>query len=49
MKSKVRATCPGCGETTEITAYSGINVAEEPQLKDKVKDGSLFLWECPHC
>jgi hypothetical protein len=24
-------------------------VSENPELKAKVRDGSLFLWECPHC
>lgn len=32
-----------------IKIFKGINVSENPELKDKVRDGSLFLWECPHC
>jgi len=49
MKTNVIATCSSCGEKREIPLYSGINVAVEPELKARVKDGSLFLWECPHC
>lgn len=49
MRTTAKAVCPSCGEASEIPVYSGINVAEEPELKPKVKDGSLFLWECPHC
>ena len=49
MKTNIIAKCSSCGETHEISFYTGINVAEEPELKNKVKDGSLFLWECPHC
>ncbi len=49
MKIKTSAKCSSCGNIHEITFYNGINVREEPELKDKVKDGSLFLWECPHC
>ena len=49
MRTTAKAVCPFCGNTSDIPVYSGINVAEEPELKPKVKDGSLFLWECPHC
>lgn len=49
MKIKTSAKCSSCGNIHEITFFNGINTREEPELKDKVKDGSLFLWECPHC
>lgn len=49
MRTTIKAVCPFCGETSDISVYSGVNVGEEPELKAKVKDGSLFLWECPHC
>ncbi|MBR1926675.1 MAG: CpXC domain-containing protein [Bacteroidales bacterium] len=49
MRTKALATCSSCGQTSETTLYSGINTSSEPELKSKVKDGSLFLWECPHC
>ena len=49
MKTNIIAKCSSCGEPHGISYYSGINVAEEPELKNMVKDGSLFLWECPHC
>lgn len=43
------ATCSSCGRKEEITAWGGINVGEDPSLKARVKDGSLFVWECPSC
>ena len=43
------ASCSNCGCRKEITVLNGINVGENPSLKPKVKDGSLFLWECPSC
>ena len=46
---KAGAVCTGCGKENEITVYRSINTAENPELKEKVKDGSLFLWECPSC
>ena len=49
MITKLLATCSSCGEKHEVAYYSGINTAEEPELKTGVKDGSIFLWECPHC
>ena len=47
--NKARAACTKCGNANEITVYRSINISENPELKDKVKDGSLFIWECPHC
>ncbi len=43
------APCSKCGNQSKITIYRSINIADNPEFKDKVKDGSLFLWECPHC
>ena len=43
------APCSKCGQQTKVTVYRSINISENPELKAKVKDGSLFLWECPHC
>ena len=49
MKSTLQATCSACGRTHAIPVWNGINVADEPELKARVKDGSLFVWECPDC
>lgn len=43
------APCSRCGEKTEITIYKSINISENPELKEKIRNGSLFIWECPHC
>ena len=45
----VPARCNNCGRTTEIEVRESINVALDPELKARVKDGSLFVWECPYC
>ena len=47
--SEALAPCSNCGQQHKVTVYRSINTSENPELKDKVKDGSLFLWECPHC
>ncbi len=43
------APCSKCGQQHKVMVYKSINVADNPELKAKVMDGSLFLWECPHC
>lgn len=43
------APCSKCGRQHQITIYKSINTAENPEIKDRIKDGSLFIWECPSC
>ena len=43
------ASCNRCGESHGVPTYPSINVALDPDLKARVRDGSLFVWECPHC
>ena len=43
------ANCSHCGSQTEVELRQSINTALDPQLKARVKDGSLFVWECPYC
>lgn len=49
MTTTLDMTCPSCGNVHAVTVYSGINTADQPELKAAVRDGSLFVWECPHC
>lgn len=49
IKTESIATCSSCGNRTGLTIYKSINISEDPSLKEKVKDGSLFLWKCPSC
>ena len=43
------SVCSKCGKEHTVKIYKSINVAQDPELKTKVLDGSLFLWECPDC
>ena len=43
------ANCSRCGGTHTVETYPSINTALDPDLKARVRDGSLFVWECPHC
>lgn len=49
IKSESIATCSRCGARTGLTIYKSINTSDDPALKEKVKDGSIFLWQCPSC
>ncbi len=43
------ASCNHCHQKTEIPVRQSINTALDPEVKARVKDGSLFVWECPYC
>ena len=49
MTTDYTYTCSGCGARLTTSFHSGINVRTEPQLKESVRDGSLFVAECPYC
>lgn len=46
---ETQGQCSKCGRPQLFRVYRSINVAENPELKEKVRDGSLFVWECPDC
>ena len=41
--------CPTCGKEMEIILWDSINVSLSPELKDKVKDFSIFTAKCDRC
>ncbi|MEF2559936.1 MAG: CpXC domain-containing protein [Eggerthellaceae bacterium] len=45
----VDVTCPNCGASGVYDRYASANVTLNPSLKDRVMDGSLFVYECPNC
>ena len=45
----VPANCSRCGGTHSVETFPSINTALDPTLKARVRDGSLFVWECPYC
>jgi len=45
----MEAACTNCGYKHSQDTVPLINVADNPSLKGKVADGSLFVWECPCC
>lgn len=49
MNSKALACCSSCGKQYEVETLPAVNTARNPELKASVKDGSLFVKQCPHC
>ena len=49
-KTKIMpVTCPSCGKDSDFTVWESINTMLDPEMKAKVRDGSAFTFECPHC
>ena len=49
LSAEIRAVCSSCWAESSVKVYRSVNADEDPELKEKVKDGSVFIWECPHC
>ena len=49
VRSHTTANCIHCGHAQAVDTFLSVNVAEDPDLKERVRDGSLFLWECEAC
>ena len=49
MTQELLAPCRRCGEKHRLEHISSINATTDPDLKQQILDGSLFVWECPHC
>ena len=41
--------CPQCGESQRYRLFAGINARENPELKQRVLDETLFDWRCTRC
>ena len=41
--------CPQCGESQKYRLYAGINAQENPELKQRILDETLFDWRCQRC
>ena len=41
--------CPQCGESQKYRLYASVNSRENPELKQKILDETLFDWRCRRC
>ncbi len=51
MSGKVtkNIVCPKCNEITQTEIYTSINAFNDPELREKALDESLFKWRCESC
>lgn len=49
QQRKEDITCPHCGKHGKAKIWESINVDLNPELRERIFSGDLFLWECPHC
>lgn len=46
---KEQITCPECGKKSDFLIWESINTTLDPEMKQAVRDGSAFMFKCPHC
>lgn len=46
---KATIKCPHCGESVEFKMWRSINTANNPELKEAVRNGSVFDVHCDKC
>jgi len=42
-------TCPKCGKESDFMIWDSINTTIDPEMKDKVRTGEAFIFQCPNC
>lgn len=42
-------TCPQCSKESDFLVWDSINTTLDPEMYQAVRDGSAFLFKCPHC
>ena len=49
VESTASVRCRHCDKLYDAGIYTAIDVSSDPDLKEKVRDGSVFVFECPYC
>lgn len=47
--TEINIKCNCCSESFQAAVYTCVNTSENPELHDKVRDGSIFVSKCPGC
>ena len=47
--SDLHTVCKRCGAESSIPSIPLINTSINPELKERLLSGGLFIWECPKC
>ena len=45
----ISAKCSRCGAQHSAEVPQSVNVGTSPELKEQVRSGAIFTWNCPHC
>lgn len=45
----IKTVCPVCGKSYDVEVINSVNVSVNPEMKDKVTSGELFVRQCPFC
>lgn len=49
VEIKEKVICPKCGEETEVAVRKSLNTRQDPDVKQKIMDRSMFRFHCPKC
>lgn len=49
IQREVNITCPHCDAVSPFNIWLSVNTLQDPDLKEKIRDRSLFEFECPYC
>lgn len=44
-----KITCPNCKKESDFLLWDSINTSLNPDMKEKVRTGEAFRWNCPFC
>lgn len=44
-----KVKCPGCGNEMNMEIHEFVDVSTDPEYKERIMNGSLFLVKCPEC
>lgn len=45
----IKARCAKCGKVSEVQAPGSVNVGTNPEMKEDVCSGRIFVWNCHEC
>ena len=49
LNNIISATCPNCKKEFPFEVWNCVNAQLNPEMREKVLNGSIFNFTCPHC
>ncbi len=47
--AEAQISCSKCGKRFPVETVASVNTARDPEGKERILNGALFVHECPHC